>query len=188
MSEGVDLKGTQYIAKAFGLTTRRIEQLTAEGVITPVQKRPRKYDLLPTIQDYIKYLSDKANGREKKETDSDLETQKLEAETKIKLAKARMSELELAELEGNMHLADDVEAVLTDHVMSVRSLLMAMPGKLAIDLAKTKTAAEASERVKQEVYRIIDHLSGYQYEPDDFKKRVRERRGWSERHGDNEGE
>lgn len=183
-----DLKSTQDLALLFGLSTRRIEQLTTEGVLTPVQKRPRKYDLLPTVKDYIKHLSDKANGREKKEADSDLETQKLEAETKIKLAKARMSELELSELEGNMHAAEDVEAVLTDHVMSVRSMLMAMPGKLAVDLANTKTAAEASERVKREVYRVLKHLSEYEYDPDEFKKRVRERLGWSERHGEDDTE
>ena len=68
-----NLQSTQVIAKIFGVSTRRIEQLKAEGVIKG-QGRPTKYDLLPTIQAYIKYLSDKANGREKRETDAELET------------------------------------------------------------------------------------------------------------------
>ncbi|MFW5433716.1 protoporphyrinogen oxidase [Paenibacillus apiarius] len=179
MSEGVDLKSTQYIAKAFGLTTRRIEQLTAEGIITPVQKRPRKYDLLPTIQDYIKYLSDKANGKEKKDIDAELETQKLEAEARLKRAKAEAAELELDELRGIMHLAEDVEAIMTDHVLMLRSMLMALPGKLAIDVASIKKPPEAAERIKKEVYEILNRLSTYQYDPEAYKKRVRERQGWN---------
>ena len=62
-----NLQPTQVIAKLFGVSTRRVEQLKTEGVIKG-EGKPTKYDLLPTIQAYIKYLSDKANGREKKET------------------------------------------------------------------------------------------------------------------------
>ena len=76
-----------------------MEQLKTEGVIKG-QGKPTKYGLLPNIQAYIRYLSDKANGREKKETDSQLETEKLTAEKRIKMAKAEMAELELKEPES----------------------------------------------------------------------------------------
>ena len=36
--------------------------------------------------------------------------------------------------------------ITTDHVMFLRSMLMAMPGKLAVDLGGTHTAAEQAER------------------------------------------
>lgn len=178
MSNNQNLQGTQVIAKIFGVSVRRIEQLTAEGVIVAAQTRPRKYDLLPTIQAYIKYLSDKANGREKKETDAELETAKLQAENRIKTAKAEMAEMELKELQGELHRAEDVEAIVTDHVMLVRSMLMAMPGKLAVDLAAIDNAPEAAERVKQEVHTVLNGLANYRYDPDEYKKRVRQRRGW----------
>lgn len=54
------------IAELFGVTARRIEQLTADGVISSVQvegKRGRQYEKDETIKTYIKYLSDKANGK-----------------------------------------------------------------------------------------------------------------------------
>ncbi len=70
------------------VSTRRVEQLKTEGVIKG-QGKPTKYDLLPTIQAYIRYLSDKANGREKKETTAELEEAKLRAEVDIKEAKAK---------------------------------------------------------------------------------------------------
>ena len=181
-----NLQTSQVIAKIFGVSTRRVEQLKTEGVIKG-QGKPTKYDLLPTIQAYIRYLSDKANGREKKESDAQLETEKLTAEKRIKMAKAEMAELELKELKGELHRSSDVEAITTDHVMFVRSMLMAMPGKLAVDVATIQTAPEAAERIKQEVYAILQQLSDYRYDPEEYKKRVRERQGWNERQGD-EGE
>ena len=177
MAENQNLQGAAVIAKIFGVSTRRIEQLKAEGIIKG-QGKPTKYDLLPTIQAYIKYLSDKANGREKKEKDVQLETDKLDAEKRIKVAKAEVAEMELAELQGKLHRADDVEAITTDHVLFLRSMLMAMPGKLAVDLAGDHTAAEQAEVVKREVYHILDQLAGYRYDPDEYKKRVKERQGW----------
>ena len=180
-----NLQSSQVIAKIFGVSTRRVEQLKTEGVIRG-QGKPTKYDLLPTIQAYIKYLSDKANGREKKETDAQLETEKLSAEKRIKSAKAEMAELELQELKGELHRASDVEAITTDHVLYMRSMLMAMPGKLAVDVAALSSAAECAERIKQEVYTVLNNLADYRYDPDEYKRRVRERNGWNERADDSD--
>ena len=172
-----NLQGTQVIAKIFGVSTRRVEQLKAEGIIKG-EGKPTKYDLLPTIQAYIKYLSDKANGREKKETMANLEEAKLSAEVEIKKSKAEAARLELKELQGKMHRAEDVEAIFTDHVLFLRSMLLAMPGKLAVDLSGEHTAAEQAETVKREVYYILNNLADYRYDPEEYKKRVMERQGW----------
>ena len=49
------------IASLFSLTVRRIQQLTQEGILPTVEAAGgRRYDLVPTIQRYVKYLSDKA--------------------------------------------------------------------------------------------------------------------------------
>lgn len=186
MADNQNLQPTQVIAKIFGVSTRRIEQLKADGIIKGHGK-PTKYDLLPTIQAYIKYLSDKAYGREKKEAMVDLERDKLDAEARIKKAKAEAAELELKELKGKLHKAEDVEAITTDHVLYFRSMLMAMPGKLAVDCANCKTATEAAARVQQEVYFILESLEGYRYDPEEYKKRVRDRKGWDQ-HGEQDDE
>lgn len=185
MADNQNLQPTQVIAKIFGVSTRRVEQLKTEGIIKGSGK-PTKYDLLPTIQAYIRYLSDKANGREKKETMANLEEQKLTAEVEIKRAKADAAKLELKELQGKMHRAEDVEAIFTDHVLFLRSMLMAMPGKLAVDLSGTHTAPEQAERVKQEVYYILNNLTDYRYDPEEYKKRVMERQGWEHNREDDE--
>lgn len=182
-----NLQSTQIIAKIFGVSTRRVEQLKTEGVIKG-QGKPTKYDLLPTIQAYIKYLSDKANGREKKETVAKLEEEKLRAEAEIKQSKAQQAKMELKELQGKLHRAEDVEAIFTDHVMFLRSMLMALPGKLAVDLAGEHTAAEQAERVKKEVYFILDSMADHEYDPEEYRQRVMERKGWEgHREDDDDG-
>ena len=67
---------------------------------------------------------------------------------------------------------------MTDHVLYLRSLLMAMPGRLAVDLAGTHTASEQADKVKAEVYWILENLSEYKYDPEAYKQRVTQRRGW----------
>jgi phage terminase Nu1 subunit (DNA packaging protein) len=165
------------LADIFDVSTRRIEQFKAAGIIEG-EGKPTRYELIPTCKSYIKYLSNKAHGREKKETVEELEKQKLESEVAIKKSKAEIAQLELKEIQGKMHRAEDVEAIFTDHVLFLRGLLLAMPNKLAVDLAGEHTAAEQAERVKREVHYVLNQLADYRYDADEYKKRVMERQGW----------
>lgn len=182
MSENTkqNLQPAAVIARLYGTDVRRIQQLNTAGVIKG-QGRPAMYDLLPTIQALFKYQRDLIQGKEKSQTIANLEEEKLRAETEIKQSKAAVAKMEQEELEGKLHRAEDVEAITTDHVLFLRSMLMAMPGKLAVDLGGTHTPAEQAERVKQEVYFILDQLANYKYDPEEYKKRVMERQGWESR-------
>lgn len=170
------------IGQLFNLSTRRIQQLTADGVIETVQtKGGRRYDLIPTIQRYIRYLQDKATGREKAEKDAKNESEKLAADARLKKAKADVAELELQEISGELHRAEDVEAVMTDHILLLRSMIIALPGRLAVDVTNAKTPAEAAEVIRSECYTMLNQLSDYEYNPDEYRRRVRERKGWDDR-------
>ena len=129
MAEGKqNLQNAAIIAKLFGVTDRRIQQLAKEGIIPAAQKRPYMFDLLPTVQSYIRYLSDKANGREAKSADTaQVEMEKLRAEADMKRSKADMAAMQLKELEGKMHRSEDVEAVTNDLVYTVRRRLKNPP-------------------------------------------------------------
>ncbi len=169
------------IASLFGVTPRRVQQLTKEGVISATkQGNANRYELLSTIQKYIRYLTDKANGREATKKDTETEGRKLEAEADLKRSKADMAALQLKELEGKMHRSEDVEAVMTDLVYTIRSMLMALPGRLAVDVVAVKSPAEASEVIRAEVYKVLEELAGYKYDPEEYARRVRDREGWSE--------
>ena len=135
---------------------------------------------MSTVMQYIKYLDDKAKGKEKKLSVSEKEEAKLQAEVDLKKAKATIAQLQLEELEGRMHSAEDVEAMTTDLCLAVRSTLLSMPGRLAVDVAEAQNAAEASEIIKKAVNEILEDLSRYEYNPDEYRRRVRERQGWLE--------
>lgn len=162
----------------FGVSVRQIQRLTLDGVIEPISNdRPYRFEIATVCPQYCRFLEVKAAAGTQRKVIADLEEEKLRAESRIKKARAEIAELQAQELSGKLHRAEDVEAITTDHVLFLRSMLMAMPGKLAVDLGGTHTAAEQAERVKKEVYFILNQLANYRYDPSEYKKRVRERNG-----------
>lgn len=165
---------TRELAEVFGVTIARISQLRKDGVLSG-EGSPLKYDLPASVQAYVSWAVDSAKAR--KPEDVDAERKKLQAEADYKEAKARQEELKLAELEGRVHSAEDVEAATTQLVYAVRSAMLAMPGRIAVDVVG-KTAAEASEIVRREVFAALESLSEYEYDPKAYADMVRERKGW----------
>lgn len=171
-----------FVAKLFGLSVRRIQQLTQDGVLATekVEGNKRRYDLLLTVQKYIGYLQDKVAKKGEGKDDAQNESRKIKADADLRAAKAEIAEMELKELRGEMHRSEDVEAMTTDLVFTIRGMILALPGRLAIDLSTLTNPAEISERIKQEVYAILLELSNYKYDADAYRKRVRDRQGLSE--------
>ena len=177
-----NLQSSAIIGKLFDLSDRRVQQLAKEGILPTVATRPYyKFDLLPTVKAYIKYLSEKAYGKKAKTTDNiQAESDKLRAEADLKQSKAKIAELQLKELQGNMHRSEDVEAMTNDLVYTVRSMIMALPGRLAMDIVQVESASEASAMIRTECYKILNELAGYKYDPEAYRRRVRDREGWSD--------
>lgn len=174
----------KFIAELFGVTVRRIQQLTQDGIIGTIEVgKRRKYNLAQTVRAYIDHLKVKASNQDKSSEDARFESEKLEAEARIKKAKAEIAELELDEISGKLHNAEDVEAVMTDNILRVRSALLAMPGRLAKDVVNADTPSTAAEIIKTECYAILNDLADYEYDPSEFQRRVRERRGWDDHLG-----
>ena len=184
-----NLQSTEIMAKLFELDPRRVQQLAKEGILPAASQRPYKFDLLPTVKAYIRYLRDRANGKEAKTADTvKAEADKLRAEADLKQSKAKIAELQLKELEGKMHRSEDVEALTNDLVYTARSMIMALPGRLAMDVVQAGSANEASALIRTECYKILDELAGYQYDPEAYRRRVRDREGWSDALTDEEAD
>lgn len=184
-----NLQSTEIMAKLFELDPRRVQQLAKEGVLPAASQRPYKFDLLPTVKAYIRYLRDRANGKEAKTADTvKAEADKLRAEADLKQSKAKIAELQLKELEGKMHRSEDVEAMTNDLVYTARSMIMALPGRLAMDVVQAGSASEASALIRAECYKILNELAGYQYDPEAYRRRVRDREGWSDALADEEAD
>lgn len=170
---------TEDLANLFGLTGQWINQLTRDGVIkrrdTPAGKR---YNVIESVRSYTQYLRDKAANRGEKGIPEEKELEKFNAEVRIKRAKAKIAELEADEIQGIMHRSEDVAAMTEDLIYTVRGSLMALPGRLAVDVSNAQTAVEASEIIRREVFKLMEELSMYQYDPQKYEERVRSRMKW----------
>ncbi len=165
------------LSKILGKSERYIQLLVKSEHITTIKKgKNNTYDLYKVIQEYIEYVSEK----NKKEFTS-LEDEKINEEIRYKRAKASKAILELEELEGRMHAAEDVEEMTMNLVLTIRSYLLSLPGKLAVELTIINEETKIAEIIKKEVYDILSDLAHYEYNPKEYQKRVRERQGWIEK-------
>lgn len=181
---------TDDLANLFGLTGQWINQLTRDGVIkrrdTPDGKR---YNVVESVRAYTQYLRDKAASRADRGIPEDKELEKFDAEVRIKTAKAKIAELEAQEVQGIMHRSEDVAAMTEDLIYTVRGSLMALPGRLAVDVTSAQTAAEAADIIRAEVFKVMQELSQYRYDPQKYEERVRDRMKWeTEREADSDDE
>ena len=170
------------LAAVLGVSLGRISQMRKDGLLK-AEGHPLKYDLPESVQAYIKFCVDSARG--KNLSDEDAERKKLRAEADYKEAKARQEEIKLAELEGRMHSAEDVQSATEQLVYAVRAGLIAMPGRVAVDAAM-KPAPEVSETVRRECSALLESLSDFRYDPKAYADMVRERQGWQT--GEDDGE
>lgn len=161
------------LAIVLGLSTRRIQQLVQDGILEAVEKG--KYHLAKSVSRYIALIT-----KEQSESDK----QRTEAEVSIKKAKAIVAVLEAKELQGKMHRSEDVADMTEDLIYTIRGMLLALPGRLAVDVSTTSTPAEAAEMIRTEVYKVMEEISQYQYDPKKYEERVRERRKWDAKGGD----
>ena len=181
------LMSTKQIAQIYGVSQSRVEQLSKNGIIHG-EGRPLKYDLIPTVNALFKYQRELLQKKTKNKDDVKNNSRKLKAEADFRKAKAEREEMRLKELKGELHRAEDVEAITTNHVLKMRSMLMAMPGRLAVDLSTIDSAPEIADRIKKEVFEILNGLADYRYDMEEYAKRVREREGINERFDSDEEE
>ena len=164
--------GTSEAASISGLTIRRIQQLIQDGTIPTIEKGKI------TLGDLYESLI-RQSKKELSDEDRKIEQAKRKAEATLKASKAQMAKLEADELAGKMHRKEDVEKIMADMVYTIRDALMALPGRLAVDAANASSAAEASDVIRKEVHKIMNELADYEYDPEKFEERVRERMEWS---------
>lgn len=169
---------TTELACVLGITGRRIRQLTEDGDLDKVERG--RFNLCDSVQRYIELLS----RREMSKNDATLEKAKKQAEVTLKASKARIAKMEADELQGKMHRSEDVAALTEDLIYTIRGSLMALPGRLAVNVADVDTAAEAAELIRKEVFEVMKELSEYQYDPQKYEERVRERRNWETKRPD----
>ena len=166
-----EVNGTE-LAVVLGLSKRRIEQMIQDGTLQTISKG--RLSLADSVQRYIKFVS----GDPADKDDIKIEKSRRKAEALMKASKASIAKLEADELQGKMHRSEDVAAMTEDLVYTIRGMLLALPGRLAVDVAAADSPAEAAEIIRKEVFSVMQELSRYRYDPEKYEARVRERRDW----------
>ena len=163
------------VAAALGLTVRSVNNLRNEGVIPTVEQSGNSYyyNLPDVVAAYIDY---KTAGYD--EANEDAIAAKNKADARYKKAKAEQAELQVGEIRGQMHRSEDVEAAFTQFGMAVRGEFLALPGRVAIDVSHAETPMEAAAIIKSACYESLNRLSEFQYKPEFYAERVRDRVQW----------
>lgn len=165
---------TADICSITGKSNQWIGQLTSQGTLSKKQTpHGAMYELVPSLQDYIASIEDKIENQT--EDDKKVEQQRRKAEATFKAAKASIASMDAKERAGKMHRSEDVAALTEDLIYAIRGALLALPGRLAVDVIAAEDAAEASEIIRQEVYKVMEELSTYKYDSAKYQERVRER-------------
>ncbi len=123
---------TKVIAQLFNVSVRRIQQLTQDGVLETV-KIPdggRRYELVPTIQAYTKYLSEKAYGKNNSEKEAELRQQKLTAEIALKESQGELHQLKTAIAAGRYIAVEEVTLDYQRFFVTFKKFAMALPARL----------------------------------------------------------
>lgn len=122
----------EIIAQLFGVTVRRIKQLTQEGVLPTTETvEGRRYDLVPTIQSYVKYLSDKAYGKNRSEKENELREQKMRAEIALKESQGELHRLRTDIAAGKYISVEEVILDYTRFFVTFKNFAMAIPARVA---------------------------------------------------------
>lgn len=160
-----------------GKTNQWIGRLVEQGILNKENtEHGSLFDLRKTMRAYCEMLEKRANKADEVAKVTEADTNK--AEMQIKQARAVIAVMEANELKGKMHRSEDVQAITEDLVYNIRSLLIALPGRLAVDVAEAADAAEAATIIRNEMHKLMDELANYRYDPRRYEERVRERNSW----------
>ena len=165
------------IASLFGVSVRRVQQLTQEGIIATTKTiEGNRYELAPTIQRYIKYLSDKAYGKSRSEKEMELKEQKLQAEIALKESQGEMHRLK-TEIASGKYI--DIEEVKMDYnrfFVAFKKFALSLPSRLSgrmIGHCEPLELRAMEKDLNAEVVRLMDGfvVAGCTHEEMEKKKR-----------------
>ncbi len=170
----------EVISQLFGVTVRRIQQLTQEGIIPTTEamedgRTVRRYELVPTIQRYVKYLSEKAYGKATR-TDKEIELreQKMQADIALKESQGELHRLKTAIAAGEYISVQEVRMDYAKFFVVFKKFAMSLPTRVTSVISNQLDPVEA-RRIEKEIADEVNRQLGAfviagVVEPKDVKK------------------
>lgn len=174
------------IAKMIGVSVRRVQQLTQEGIfkteIPPDGSRGRKYPLADTILAYCEYIKAGEKTKSQADLEEKLKIQKLEAEIALKESQGELHQLKTRIASGEYM---DIETVKMDYqkfFTVFKKFVAAMPVRILDMLSLEIEPSEerkTEKAIQAEINRMLETfvLSQTQEPEEKPKKAVKRKRG-----------
>ena len=144
------------IAKLLDLTPRRIRQLVDEGVIQRAEKG--RYELVPSVRGYIRYLRDRAIGADALPDESARASR-----ARLLKAQAEAQEMENAKNRGYLLSVAVIERAWTEMASAFKSRILSIPGKAAPQVVSCNSISEVKAILERMVFEALDELSRGDY-------------------------
>ena len=138
---------------------------TQEGIISTTKiledgKSVRRYDLVPTIQAYVKYLSDKAYGKQHR-TDKEIELreQKMQADIALKESQGELHRLKTEIAAGQYISVEEVKLDYAKFFVVFKKFAMSIPARVTGMLSGQMEPSEL-RRCEKEIAAEVNRLLG----------------------------
>lgn len=152
----------EIIAQLFGVSVRRIQQLTQEGILPTTETADgRRYDLVPTIQSYVRYLSDKAYGKNHSEKELELKEQKMKADIALKESQGELHRLKTDIAAGKYISIEEVQVDYSKFFVIFKKFALSIPSKVA-GIAQTVVDPVIARSLEKDLaYEVNNLLQGF---------------------------
>lgn len=144
------------IAAMFNLSERRIEQLVKDRIIPKAARGV--FDLVPTVQAYVRYLQGLAGGGVSAEIEN-LERRLLMAQTLEREAKARQAEYQADVMEGKLLKLEDVARQWTSRYVEVKAAMLEFPKRVAFRFTDPEVRLRVEEEANAFVVELLERYS-----------------------------
>lgn len=142
------------IAKLLDLTIRRVYQLTNEGVIPRAEKG--RYELVPAVQGYIRYLRERAVG-----SDALPDESARASRARLIKAQAEAQEMENAKVKGELLPREPLEQALSAALGVVRNRILAIDKKLPMRVLGCNSLPEIQAITSEMHYEALSELANF---------------------------
>lgn len=158
------LVSSKVLESLFGVKDRTIRDLADKGILK--RDSHGKYLFWSSTKSYITALKVANAGKASTKTEDDADCLDLDEEkAKHELLKRQITEIKLLLIKGQVHKAEDVEAVMTNMFARFKSKMTALPSKLARKL-EGKSRTEIQRILKIDIDNALGELANYN--PADF--------------------
>lgn len=134
------------LSEVLGVTPHQIQKLATAQVLPKLAHG--QYDLIQTVQAYIRFLKERSGGREY-----------LDSRSQLTKAKAEIMHMERARLAGTLIDIKAVEQSRAAAYAVVRTRLLAIPAKSAARVKMAPTVTEVASILREEVCDALSELA-----------------------------